>query len=177
LLAGRIVERVAQDREPPGVWLDVGFGNGSLLFVAEEWGYDAVGIDLRAENVAGLQALGLEAHRCELAELDHDERYSVMSMADVLEHMPYPKAALEAARRLLNPGGLLLISLPNAGTMPWHMLTKAGANPYMGEIEHYHNFSRKRLTALLSETGFDPVKYAVSERYRLGMEVIARRAT
>jgi hypothetical protein len=50
-----------------------------------------------------------------------------------------------------------------------------GANRYWGEIEHYHNFSRGRLYALLKEHGFQPVEYSVSERHRAGMEVIASK--
>ncbi|MGB8899283.1 MAG: hypothetical protein WCC90_08670 [Methylocella sp.] len=48
-----------------------------------------------------------------------------------------------------------------------------GVNPYWGEIEHYHNFSRKRPYALLEEHGFRPVEYHVTERYRVCVEVIA----
>jgi hypothetical protein len=48
-----------------------------------------------------------------------------------------------------------------------------GVNPYWGEIEHYHNFSRKRLYALLQNHGFKPADYHISERYRVCMEVIA----
>jgi hypothetical protein len=49
-------------------------------------------------------------------------------------------------------------------------------NPYWGEIEHYHNFGRRRLYALLEEHGFEPARYGVSFRYRACMEVIARRS-
>src|SRR5262249_40155682 len=49
-VSARIIERVAR-HAPDGRWLDVGFGNGSLLFTAEEWGYMPVGLDLRGENV------------------------------------------------------------------------------------------------------------------------------
>jgi protein O-GlcNAc transferase len=53
------------------------------------------------------------------------------------------------------------------------LLRANGVNPYWGEIEHYHNFFRKRLCALLQEHGFKPVEYHISERARVGMEVIA----
>jgi protein O-GlcNAc transferase len=48
-------------------------------------------------------------------------------------------------------------------------------NPYWGwgEIEHYHNVSRKRLYALLEEQGFRPAEYHVSERHRLCMDVVS----
>jgi hypothetical protein len=92
-VSARIVERVAQ-RMPSGDWLDIGFGNGSLLFTAQEWGYTPVGVDLRKANVEALQKLGMEAYCRPFEELDCAERFSVISMADVLEHMPFPKLAL-----------------------------------------------------------------------------------
>jgi hypothetical protein len=60
-------------------------------------------------------------------------------------------------------------------SMVWRAMDASDANPYWGEIEHYHNFSRSRLYALLEEQGFTPLQYAVSERYRGCMEVIATR--
>jgi protein O-GlcNAc transferase len=62
--------------------------------------------------------------------------------------------------------------MPNMENV-WRLLHANKVNPYWEEIEHYHNFSRKRLYALLQEHGFAPVEYHVSERYRVCMEVIA----
>ena len=83
---------------------------------------------------------------------------------------------LAAARRLLQPGGVLFLSMPHYDCTAWRLLDAANANPYWAELEHFHNFSRRRLHALLEESGFVPVHYNVSERYRVCMEVIARRA-
>jgi protein O-GlcNAc transferase len=94
-------------------------------------------------------------------------------MADVLEHIPFPKMALAAAHRLLQQDGVLFLSMRNMDSMVWRLLHRNGANPYWGEIEHYHNFSRRRLYALLKNHGFQPAEYSVSERCRVGMEVIA----
>jgi protein O-GlcNAc transferase len=96
-------------------------------------------------------------------------------MADVLEHMPYPKDGLVAAYRLLADHGILFISMPNMESMVWRFLDDTKQNPYWGEIEHYHNFSRTRLYQLLRDNGFEPVKYGVSERYRACMEVLAKK--
>jgi protein O-GlcNAc transferase len=100
---------------------------------------------------------------------------SVISMADVLEHIPFPRPALETAHRLLKPRGVLFLSMPNIESFVWLALDEAGTNPYWGELEHYHNFGRTRLYTLLRETGFSPVHYTISHRYRAGMEVIAIR--
>ena len=94
-------------------------------------------------------------------------------MADVLEHMPFPKAGLAAAHRLLRPDGVLFLSMPNIDNTVWRRLRANGVNAYWGEIEHYHNFPRKRLSALLEEHGLRPVESHISERYRVCMEVIA----
>jgi hypothetical protein len=61
-------------------------------------------------------------------------------------------------------------------SMLWKAMDRQRANPYWAEIEHYHNFGRSRLYALLREMGFEPLRYGISERYRAGMEVIARKA-
>lgn len=174
MVSARMVERVAR-RSEIGRWLDVGFGNGSLLFTAAEWGFTPVGLDLRPACVKAMADLGFEAYCQDIATFDQVAGVSVVSMADVLEHMPYPKIGLQAAHRLLKPGGTLFVSMPHYGCPAWQLLDRAAANPYWGELEHYHNFSRDRLSALLRETGFEPLDYSVSERYRVCMEQIARR--
>jgi protein O-GlcNAc transferase len=158
-----------------GRWLDIGFGSGALLTTAAEFGYEVAGIDLREENVRLMREAGFDVHAVELAAYRAAAPFDVVSMADVLEHMPFPKRALRDARQLLQPGGLLFLSMPNADAFVWQASTRAGTNPYWGEIEHYHNFGRRRLTALLEECGFAVVRYSVSFRYRMCMELIARR--
>lgn len=173
-VSARIVERVAR-YGADGRWLDVGFGNGSLLFTAEEWGFEPEGLDLRPSTAEGLRRLGIEARCADLTTLDAPGRYSVISLADVLEHMPYPGEGLVAAHRLLREDGVIFASMPNYNCAVWRLLDAGDVNPYWGELEHFHNFSRRRLYELLEEHGFEPLHYAVSERYRVCMEVIARR--
>ena len=171
-VSARMVEKILPYIDH-GVWLDVGFGNGSLLFTAHEYGFRPIGIDLRQSNVDALNSLGIPSYCTDIFKLSLEQNCSVISMADVLEHMPYPMDGLRAAHRLLADHGILLISLPNMESMLWRYLDDRKANPYWGEIEHYHNFTRTRLYQLLGETGFEPVRYGVSERYRVCMEVIA----
>ncbi len=144
------------------------------MFTAEEWGFTPVGLDLRKENVKTLKSLGYQAHCLPIEALEQDGRYSVVSMADVLEHMPYPKTGVPPPADCFATAALFL-SMPNMDNMVWRLLHANKVNPYWGEIEHYHNFTRKRLYALLEEHGFQPVAYDVSERYRACMEVIAFR--
>lgn len=189
MISARIVERVA-DRvdmewgptDVPGWttsriprWLDIGFGDGSLLCAAQEWGFAPVGVDVRSQAVDALRRMGIETHLSIDGTVPVGGRFSVVSMADVLEHVPFPKLALQAVHGRLQAGGVLFVSCPNTGCVVWRVMTERDLNPYWIEVEHYHNFSRKRLVALLDECGFRPVHYAVSERYRMGMELIALR--
>lgn len=172
IVSSRMIEKVLPYASD-GIWLDVGFGNGSLLFTAQEYGFKPVGVDLREDNVKAMKSLGIEAHCRNITELDLKDKCSVISMADVLEHIPYPNESLKAVKRLLKNDGVLLISMPNSENIIWDLMTHQNLNPYWGELEHYHNFSRHRLYSLLVEFGFLPVKYGISERYRVCMEVVA----
>jgi hypothetical protein len=102
-------------------------------------------------------------------------RFDVITMADVLEHMPYPRLGIRKARALIaadgSRDGVLFVSCPNMDSAAWRSMEP---NPYWWEVEHYHNFTRDSLYRLLREEGFAPDSYAVSRRYRAGMEVIAR---
>lgn len=174
IVSGHIVERIARYVKT-GAWLDIGFGNGSLLFTAQEWGYEPVGLDLRKDNVEAMSKLNIEAHCQPVEQLDETGRFNVVSMADVLEHIPYPKDALAHIHKLMSENAVLFVSMPNMDNIVWRALDAQGANPYWQELEHYHNFSRGRLYSLLNEQGFDVQEYNISERYRCCMEVIATR--
>jgi SAM-dependent methyltransferase len=172
VVSSKIIEKVIQYKTE-GCWLDVGFGNGSLLFTALEYGFKPVGVDLRTDSVKAMQALGIESYCEKVQNLKFSQKFSVISMMDVLEHVPYPKELLEAVEKNLEDGGVIVISMPNIESAVWKILNQEGKNPYWGELEHYHNFGRSRLYSLLEEFSIYPVRYGISDRYRACMEVIA----
>lgn len=157
-----------------GSWLDVGFGNASLLFTAQEYGFYPVGVDLRLNNVKILNSLGIEAYCENIQKIDFKRNFSVISLMDVLEHVPYPKEMLSTVKTFLEPNGIIVISMPNTENIVWKEMTKQNVNPYLGELEHYHNFSRTRLYSLLEEFSIKPIRYSISDRYRVCMEIIAQ---
>lgn len=108
-------------------------------------------------------------------DVAHPTRPTFMAVEpDVVEHEPFPQESLRSARELIDPSGVLLISMPNAGAPLWRHWNETNANPYWHNIGHYHNFTRKHLYSLLRATGFEPVHYNIAERYRCCMEVLAR---
>ena len=66
---------------------------------------------------SGYSAIGLDFNR-----LDGIAMYDVISMADVLEHMPHPLQSLSRAHALLRPRGLLFLSMPNMDAITWRLL-------------------------------------------------------
>jgi SAM-dependent methyltransferase len=175
-MAARMVEKVIRHSGgAQGTWLDVGFGNGALLGAAEEYGFVAVGLDLRSQAVDLMRQDGIEAHAIELDVYRPASPPHVISLADVLEHVPFPASTLRRAHQLLAADGLLFVSMPNSDCYAWRMLDRLDSNPFWGELEHYHNFGKQRLHALLRQQGFEPIDYGISGRYYLCMEVVARK--
>jgi SAM-dependent methyltransferase len=157
------------------VWMDIGCGSGGLVITAAEYGFTALGLDTRCQAVERITGMGYLASLGDLSELSVSDPVDVISLADVLEHVPFPREALARVRSALRPEGLLLVSCPNLDCGSWRRSTVDGTNLYWGEIEHLHNFSRTSLMRLLAEEGFVSLEYSVSTRYRSCMEVIARR--
>jgi hypothetical protein len=60
ITSAKMVERVVGAVGLPHdrLWLDVGFGNGSLLMTAKEFGFDVFGIDLRKQNLEDIGKFG-----------------------------------------------------------------------------------------------------------------------
>ena len=175
-ISAKIVTNVSNLRNDySGRWLDIGFGNGALLLTAKEFGYTVTGLDFRESCINALKPYIADVRNQDFFDLDEYEQYDVISMADVLEHLPFPNLFLNHAYKLLKPGGLIFISLPNMSAPIWEILSKNNANPYWTEIEHFHNFSRERLVSLLADHNFEYCYYGVSQRYRACMEVVSKK--
>jgi len=169
--ASRIVDSVNR-RAHGGLWLDVGFGSGDLLLTAKEYGYEAAGVDARQDSVGRLEAIGVPAYGSMAIA---PSGASVVSLCDVVEHVPDPVGFLREAVSHLKLHGTLFVSMPNRDAPLWDALNRSGSNPYWGEIEHYHNFGRAQIIGILSGLGFSDFEYHISTRYRCGMEITATK--
>lgn len=175
------VERVQRHLDGPAwlsdgmVWLDVGCGSGGLVMTAAEYGFDAIGLDTRVQAVESIKALGYSGVVGDLMKLEVSDPVQVVSLADVLEHVPFPRRALIAVHAALAESGVLVVSCPNMDSGSWRRATSDGSNPYWSELEHHHNFSRASLMRLLAQEGFIPTEYSVSTRYKSCMEIVSRR--
>jgi SAM-dependent methyltransferase len=132
--------------------LDVGAYCGYFLEVARERGFRAEGLELSRWAAEQARSRGFTVHRepLEVRALS-GERYDVVTMWDVVEHLPDPREELEAARQLLVPGGRLYLSTIDTGSLVARLL---GARwPWLMDM-HLVYFDRTNLSALLEEAGF-----------------------
>jgi SAM-dependent methyltransferase len=163
---------VLQHMSQKPTWIDIGCGDGGLVMTAAEFGFKAIGLDARMQTVQALIDSGYQSICGDFMQINIDgEPPYIISMMDVLEHLPNPCEALQRAHSLLHPKGVLVISLPNTDCSSWKLM--GNSNPYWIEIEHYHNFSRQRLTDLLNQYGFSVVHYDIPFRYKAQMELYA----
>jgi SAM-dependent methyltransferase len=114
--ARRLLDLIAR-HVPAGRLLDVGCGHGLLLDEARRRGYEVTGIELStgaaayARDVLKLDVL--EEPLEDFAAGQPDGAFQVIVLADVLEHLDDPVAALSACERLLAPGGMLCVITPD----------------------------------------------------------------
>jgi 2-polyprenyl-3-methyl-5-hydroxy-6-metoxy-1,4-benzoquinol methylase len=132
--------------------LDVGAYCGYFLEVARESGFRAEGLELSRWAANHARAQGFTVHAEPLQALaGGSERYEVLTLWDVVEHLPDPREQLAAARTLLLPGGRLYLSTIDTGSLLARVL---GARwPWLMDM-HLVYFDRPTISALLEEAGF-----------------------
>lgn len=152
--------------------LEVGIGAGECALTAREMGYDVFGIDVIERHVEDVRnKYGLNAETHDFIEFESAEKWDVIMMGDVLEHVSDPDLAIKKAAELLNENGVLWISTPNFDSAYSDLVNHS--DPMRKQTYHINYFSRESLYNLLDKHDFAPVDYHISEHYSGSMEVIA----
>lgn len=108
-------------RRVPGLtWLDVGAGFGELvnavnLRISHPKAGVVLGIEPCLPKVERATALGLDVRPLGLAEVRREPGWDVVSLVNVLSHIPDPRAFFAEVASLLRPGGELLVVTGNGG--------------------------------------------------------------
>lgn len=141
-----------------GLLLDVGCGTGRDLEWFQRAGWRVSGVEMSPYAASRARArLG-----CEILEGHFDEvaieprQFDAIRLSHVLEHLPSPRRSLERIHRLLRPGGLLWLEVPNAASAERRLF---GRYWFQWDLpRHLYHFTPQTLTRLLCETGFRPRK-------------------
>jgi SAM-dependent methyltransferase len=153
----RRVEAMARFAEPRA-WLDVGTGHAHFCLAARRRWPDATfdGIDM-SETVEEAQRRGRidTAYRGTFPEMADElpRRYDAVSMHHYIEHTREPHRELEAAAKVLQPGGHLMIEMPDPAT-PWSR--RLGRYWWQwGQPQHQHFVPCEEMVAALRSGGFE----------------------
>jgi len=153
-------------RAPIGSLLDVGCGDGLFLSIARQAGWAAEGIEFSPE---GARRASLRLGRpVAVGDLSRERvlrgPFDVITLWHVLEHLAGPGAMLEAVRRRLAPGGLLVAAVPNLDNLPMRAAYRVVRRRPLPLYEdgarepHLSHFSPVTLTRALERHGFLAVR-------------------
>jgi SAM-dependent methyltransferase len=138
--------------------LDVGAAGGSFLAEARKRGYEPMGCEPSSWMCRfAKEHYGLALHAGTVFEMPAAESsVDLLTIFDVIEHTPDPKAVLERARALLKPGGVLAVTYPDYGSLAARLM---GSRWVFLLTVHLYYFTRGSIADLLRRCGFEVVGF------------------
>ena len=151
-MQARFVQRHA--RVETGSVLDVGYGSGSFLREMERVGWSLAGTEI--SDAASARSAGLGDIRLFRGDLGDDvfgqETFDAITLWHVIEHMADPIATLTWCRSRLREGGVLVVEVPNMGSMQAALFGFSWL--HLDPPRHVYGFSPCGLQLLLQRCGF-----------------------
>ena len=151
--------RTIEKLTAPGRLLDIGCATGFFLALARDNGWQVVGTEVSTFSAGyARERLGLDVRLGTLKSLGFEAgSFDTVTMWDVLEHVTDPMAELGEIARILRTGGVLSIITPDAGSLVARILGDRWEE-YRRVREHVYFFSRRTLSRMLNEVGFEILK-------------------
>lgn len=132
--------------------LDFGCGFGQFLEMCRLFGLEAHGVDRSNARRSGA---GVEVH----AELgDAPGAFDAITMFEVLEHLDDPLAMLKLLRSRLNPGGMMIIEVPDATGVSG--IYDTASYRKIHPLDHINAFTPRSLVNIMARVGFKPIAKA-----------------
>lgn len=135
----------------PGSVLDVGCGRGAMLSLLQKVGWEVVGTEI-AQAAAGVQyKTGFPIKLItDFLEVDN-EKYDVVTLFHVFEHLTKPFAVLDTLVESTKPGGIVVIEVPNISSIQAKL--SKGRWFHLDCPRHTFHFSKSQLEGLLVSKG------------------------
>lgn len=156
------------DFKSQGKLLDIGCAGGEFLeHFRKIPGWIVSGVELNpfASQVARDKGLEIFTGTLEQAHFP-DHSFDVITMWDVLEHLHDPKGTLQEIRRILKPGGLVALRLPNGDS--WDRLLFGRFWSGFDAPRHLYIFTHATMKEILKKTGFSLLRMSTRQGSYLG---------
>jgi SAM-dependent methyltransferase len=139
----------------PGRVLDVGCGRGVLLQEFRRQGWDVQGTELSDQAAAYARGvLGLPVETGSLDTIGFPaNHFDAITLWHVLEHVADPQSLLSEVNRILKPGGVLLVSVPNFGSCEARLFRDRWF--HLDVPRHVTHLTKGSLREALAVTGFE----------------------
>ena len=167
-----------------GKILDIGCGTGEFLSTCKSAGWQTIGI----EPDAGARKMAIDNYGLDIKEEDElknleSESFEIISMWHVLEHVPNLNERIEEIKRLIKPGGIIIIAVPNCSSLDAKIYKENWAA--YDVPRHLYHFTPNDISTLFSNHGLNvfkilPMKFdsfyvsMLSEKMKTGKPNIAR---
>jgi 2-polyprenyl-3-methyl-5-hydroxy-6-metoxy-1,4-benzoquinol methylase len=143
-------------RTGSGRLLDIGCNEGRGLPIYAQNGFSVEGLELNENAAEVARRAGFTVQTCLLEELRPEELYDVAVLSNVLEHSLNPRQMLEAVFRVLDKGGQVWVSCPNARSWLRVAFGRSWINWHVPF--HIFHFSTESLSQLLRDAGFTKIE-------------------
>jgi 2-polyprenyl-3-methyl-5-hydroxy-6-metoxy-1,4-benzoquinol methylase len=135
--------------------LDIGCGRGHLLKILQQKGFDCHGIE-RADFPKDNEIGDIHIYKQEIEDVGFSENFfDTVLIWHVLEHVSDPISMVREATRILRPGGLLTIAVPNFGSFQARFFREDWF--HLDLPRHIHHFTPAILLRILDENGFSSI--------------------
>jgi len=151
-----------------GRGLEVGSYVGGFLAAARAYGWAFEGVDVSERASVFASRRGLRVTYGSIDTVRASRPFDAVAIWNTFEQLPHSRQAVATARRLLSPGGVLVVRVPNGGFYMHWRRRLTGAWSGIAERVLAHNnllsfpyrqgFTRRSLTRLLREGGFEIVR-------------------
>lgn len=159
---------------PGGRLLDVGCGTGQTIELMQNLGWQVEGVDFDPAAIENARNKGLNVRLGQLEEQQYiDNYFDVITMSHVIEHIHNPLSIVRECRRILKPGGCLVIVTPNVKSFGRLYFKTAWLS--LDPPRHLHIFSLSALSNLVKKAGFKISRLESVIRNADGLFIASRR--
>ncbi|MDP1821493.1 MAG: class I SAM-dependent methyltransferase [Acidimicrobiales bacterium] len=154
--AEKRLDVIERSRPARGSLLDVGCGSGEVLLAAQRRGWTVAGAEPVQQSASIAQSRGLDVRPALLQDTDLPERsWDVVTAFHVLEHITEGSAFLGLLARWARPGGLVVVEVPNWGSVD--RMRKGASWPGVRPLEHVAHYQPDTLRRTMERAGLEPV--------------------